>query len=163
MVTEQVSTIFPPIKAKLLPTKLPWCFHHITRDFTTQDFVIICFATSINVFPFPVHMKRMSFSLMAGCIFTIRESNRTGINIQTRNKGVVGLLTTITATLNRFWLLSSSAQGKPQSNLDSSVGIQFQYLRSSIPVIAIPFADIDMQTLPVTLSSHTSCQLKNPR
>ena len=45
-----------------------------------------------------------------------------------------------------------------ETNLDSSVGIQFQYRRSSIPVIAIAFAEIDMQTLPVTLSSHTSCK-----
>lgn len=43
------------------------------------------------------------------------------------------------------------------SNLDSSVGIQFQYLRSSIPVIDNALADIDMQTLPLILSSHTSC------
>lgn len=47
-----------------------------------------------------------------------------------------------------------------KSNLDSSVGIQFQYLRSSIPVMAIAFADIDIQTLPVTLSIHTSCKNK---
>lgn len=42
-------------------------------------------------------------------------------------------------------------------NLDSSVAIQFQYLRSSIPVIAIPLAEIAIQTRPVNLSIHTSC------
>lgn len=43
------------------------------------------------------------------------------------------------------------------SDLDSSVGIRFQYLRSSLPVIANPFEAIDKQALPVLLSSHTFC------
>lgn len=42
------------------------------------------------------------------------------------------------------------------------MGSQFQYLLSSIPVIAIALADIDIQTLPVTLSSHTSCRKRTP-
>jgi len=39
--------------------------------------------------------------------------------------------------------------------LDSSVGIWFQYLRSSIPVIDNPLADTDKHTLPMLLSNQT--------
>ncbi|KAL4578743.1 hypothetical protein LXL04_014874 [Taraxacum kok-saghyz] len=46
-----------------------------------------------------------------------------------------------------------------ESNLDSSVETQFQYLRSSIPVMDIALVEIDKQTLPVTLSNHTSCNI----
>lgn len=42
-------------------------------------------------------------------------------------------------------------------HLDSSVSIRLQYLLSSMPVIANPFADIDKQTLPVPLSNQTFC------
>ena len=45
-----------------------------------------------------------------------------------------------------------------QTNLDSSVGTQLQYLLSSMPVMDNPFADIDMQTLPAYLSTHTNCK-----
>ena len=41
--------------------------------------------------------------------------------------------------------------------LDSSVGIQVQYLLSSIPVISIALAEMEKHTLPVILSTHTCC------
>lgn len=46
---------------------------------------------------------------------------------------------------------------KKNSHLDSSVGIRLQYLRSSIPVIANPFEDMDKQIFPEILSSQAFC------
>ena len=61
--------------------------------------------------------------------------------------------------LTPFWgTKDTRSLCKLETNLDSSVGTQVQYLRSSIPVIDMAFAEMDMQTLPVTLSSHTSCK-----
>lgn len=49
------------------------------------------------------------------------------------------------------------------SHLDSIVGIRFQYLLSSIPVMANPYEDINKQIFPDLLSNQAFCtQPKSP-